>query len=198
MITGSIPPERHVGVSQATEGLSAPLLPCSRSPSPSPKLTTLLALQQEEERADCKTPLAWRLTPSIRHEFVKTMRTVALLSMFSRDPLTIANSQAALKTMGYLEPELIFPAILERSWPALEGLLEVSCLGEKAGGERAELTLCSRRNNRRIAPPPSSPPSLPSLPLLSPAQFTQQEPNTSSHSSNSASRAWTSTTRSRR
>lgn len=80
---------------------------------------------QEEERADCKTPLAWRLTSTIRREFVKTMRTVALLSMFSRDPLTIGNSQAALKTMGYLEPDLIFPAILERAWPALEDLLEV-------------------------------------------------------------------------
>lgn len=78
--------------------------------------------QTEEERSDCKTPLEWRLTPAIRREFVKTMRTVALLSMFSRDPLTIANSQAALKTMGFLEPDLIFPAVLERAWPALEGL----------------------------------------------------------------------------
>lgn len=52
------------------------------------------------------------------------MRTVALLSMFSRDPLTIANSQSALKTMGFLEPDLIFPAVLERSYPALETLLE--------------------------------------------------------------------------
>ncbi|SCV72468.1 BQ2448_4005 [Microbotryum intermedium] len=79
---------------------------------------------KEEERADCKTPLEWRLTPTVRLEFVKTMRTVALLSMFSRDPMTIANAQAALKLMGYLEPDLIFPALLERSYPALETLLE--------------------------------------------------------------------------
>lgn len=52
------------------------------------------------------------------------MRTVALLSMFSRDPITISQTQAALRTMCYLEPDLVFPAILERSWPALEGLLE--------------------------------------------------------------------------
>ncbi|KAK4703609.1 proteasome activator subunit 4, partial [Phenoliferia sp. Uapishka_3] len=80
--------------------------------------------QKEEERADCKTPLAWRLTPEIRREFVLTMRTVALLSMFSRDAITIATAQAAIKTMGYLEPELIFPAVLERAYPALETLLE--------------------------------------------------------------------------
>jgi len=48
--------------------------------------------------------------------------------MFSRDPLTIANSQSALKTMGFLEPDLIFPAVLERAYPALETLLEVSTL----------------------------------------------------------------------
>lgn len=83
--------------------------------------------QKEEERPECKTPLEWRLTPKIRREFVLTMRTVALLSMFSRDALTIANSQAAIKTMGFLEPELIFPAVLERAYPALETLLEVSC-----------------------------------------------------------------------
>lgn len=53
------------------------------------------------------------------------MRTVALLSMFSRDAVTIATAQAAIKTMGYLEPELIFPAVLERAYPALETLLEV-------------------------------------------------------------------------
>lgn len=46
--------------------------------------------------------------------------------MFSRDPITIANAQAALKTMGFLEPDLIFPAVLERAYPALETLLEVS------------------------------------------------------------------------
>lgn len=79
----------------------------------------------EEKRSDCCTPLEWRLTPEIRHEFVKTMRTVALLSMFSRDPITIANAQAALKTMGMLEPDLIFPPLLERAYPALETLTEV-------------------------------------------------------------------------
>ncbi|KAK4048054.1 Proteasome activator BLM10 [Microbotryomycetes sp. JL221] len=78
----------------------------------------------EEQKSDCKTPKAWRLTPNIRLEVVKTMRTVALLSMFSRDPITIACSQQALKIMSLLEPELVFPAILERAFPALEGLLE--------------------------------------------------------------------------
>ncbi|GAA5895195.1 proteasome activator BLM10 [Sporobolomyces salmoneus] len=79
---------------------------------------------KEEERAECKTPHEWRLTLKIRREFVKTMRTVALLSMFSRDPITIANAQSALKTMAQLEPDLIFPPLLERAYPALETLTE--------------------------------------------------------------------------
>ncbi|GJN88228.1 hypothetical protein Rhopal_001193-T1 [Rhodotorula paludigena] len=83
-----------------------------------------LKRQTEERRADCRTPLEWRLTPEIRVEFVKTMRTVALLSMFSRDPITIANAQAALKTMALLEPDLIVPPVLERAYPALETLTE--------------------------------------------------------------------------
>ncbi|GAA6008845.1 hypothetical protein JCM10207_001745 [Rhodosporidiobolus poonsookiae] len=76
----------------------------------------------EEQRADCRTPLEWRLTPEIRREFVKTMRTVALLSMFSRDPITIANAQAAIKTMGLLEPDLVFPSLLEQAYTSLETL----------------------------------------------------------------------------
>ncbi|GAA5990324.1 hypothetical protein JCM11641_006250, partial [Rhodosporidiobolus odoratus] len=79
---------------------------------------------KEEQRPDCRTPVEWRLTPEIRQEFVKTIRTVAFLSMFSRDPITIANTQSALKTMALLEPDLIFPSLLERAYPALETLTE--------------------------------------------------------------------------
>ncbi|BGP22448.1 Proteasome activator BLM10 [Rhodotorula toruloides] len=78
----------------------------------------------EEQRGDCRTPSEWRLTPEIRREFVKTMRTVALLSMFSRDPITISNAQAALKTMALLEPDLVIPPLLERVYPSLETLTE--------------------------------------------------------------------------
>lgn len=77
---------------------------------------------KEEERKECKTPQEWRLTPEIKREFVQTLRTVCLLSMFSKDPLTIASSQASLKRMSILEPKLIFPAVLERAFNSLEAL----------------------------------------------------------------------------
>jgi hypothetical protein len=44
--------------------------------------------KQEEEKPQCKTPNEWRITPEIRHEFVANMRTVALLSMYSKVSLT--------------------------------------------------------------------------------------------------------------
>ncbi|PWN54156.1 hypothetical protein IE53DRAFT_24314 [Violaceomyces palustris] len=77
---------------------------------------------KEEERKDCKTPPEYRLTPLIKREFVSTLRTVCLLSMFSKDPHTIAASQVSLKRMAMLEPDLIFPAVLERSFSSLEAL----------------------------------------------------------------------------
>lgn len=61
----------------------------------------------EEQKADCKTPQAWRLTPDIQREFVLTMRTVALLSMYSKDPISIGSSQAALKSMAHMRPECV-------------------------------------------------------------------------------------------
>ncbi|WFD32792.1 Proteasome activator BLM10 [Malassezia sp. CBS 17886] len=77
---------------------------------------------KEEERADCRTPRAWRLTPAIKRAFVTTLRPVCLLSMFAKDPLTVFASQTSLKRMAYLHPELIVPAVLQRSFASLEAL----------------------------------------------------------------------------
>lgn len=58
----------------------------------------------EEEKADCKTPLEWRLTPKIRREFVLINRQVALLAMFSKDMMSMGCAHSALKSMSFLEP----------------------------------------------------------------------------------------------
>jgi proteasome activator subunit 4 len=62
----------------------------------------------EEEKADCKTPKEWRLTPRIRKEFVIITRQVAFLAMFSKDPLSMGCAQSALKSLSYLEPRYAF------------------------------------------------------------------------------------------
>lgn len=78
----------------------------------------------EEEKSDCKTPREWRLTFRIRREFVLATRQVALLAMFGKDKLSQGCAQLALRSMAYLEPSLVIPGLLERSFPALQGLLE--------------------------------------------------------------------------
>lgn len=77
---------------------------------------------QYEAKEECRTPADRRLTSSIRVEFVRTLRTVCLLSMFSKDPLTSLATQSSLKRMAFLEPSLILPAVLQRSFTSLEAL----------------------------------------------------------------------------
>ncbi|EGN99641.1 hypothetical protein SERLA73DRAFT_159863 [Serpula lacrymans var. lacrymans S7.3] len=78
----------------------------------------------EEEKPDCKTPKARRLTRLMKRELVKCLRTVVLLAMFSQDSATVTSIQSALKSMSLLEPDLILHPILERAIPSLEALVE--------------------------------------------------------------------------
>lgn len=77
---------------------------------------------KEEEKSECKTPKAFRLTNEIKKEFTATLRTVCLLSLFSKDPATINSAQASLKRLAILEPEQIIPPVLERAYSSLEAL----------------------------------------------------------------------------
>lgn len=79
----------------------------------------------EEQQPDCKTPKHRRLTRDMKRELVKSLRTVALLAMFSQDSTTVGNIQSCLKSMSVMEPDLILYPILERAFPALEALVEV-------------------------------------------------------------------------
>ncbi|KAG8866672.1 hypothetical protein FRC20_007837 [Serendipita sp. 405] len=78
----------------------------------------------EELQPDSKVPKARRLTPLMRRELVRCLRTVCLLSIFSSDSTTTGNVQSALKSMISMEPDLILPSILERAVEALETLTE--------------------------------------------------------------------------
>lgn len=61
-----------------------------------------------------------RLTTAIRRAFVTSLLTPALLAMFSKDPLSLAMTQAALRVMSQLEPTLVMPELLERAYGGLE------------------------------------------------------------------------------
>jgi proteasome activator subunit 4 len=56
----------------------------------------------------------------MRRAFVKILRIPALLAMFSKDPVSMAYSQAALHAMALLEPGLVMPELLERAYGGLE------------------------------------------------------------------------------
>ncbi|KAA1468528.1 hypothetical protein DENSPDRAFT_833844 [Dentipellis sp. KUC8613] len=75
---------------------------------------------KEEEQSTCKTPEHRRITPAIRRAFVTTLRTVGLLAMFSKDPLSMGLAQSALRTLALVEPALIMPELLERAYGGLE------------------------------------------------------------------------------
>ncbi|KDQ20580.1 hypothetical protein BOTBODRAFT_169318 [Botryobasidium botryosum FD-172 SS1] len=79
---------------------------------------------REEEKPECATPRERRLTPAIRSAFVQTLKTPALLAMFSKDPMATALAQGALKSMSLLEPDLVMPDILERTYSGLETINE--------------------------------------------------------------------------
>lgn len=61
-----------------------------------------------------------RLTIVIRRAFVTSLLTPALLAMFSKDPLSLAMTQGALRVMAQLEPTLVMPELLERAYGGLE------------------------------------------------------------------------------
>ncbi|KAF8640852.1 hypothetical protein AX17_000500 [Amanita inopinata Kibby_2008] len=78
----------------------------------------------EEQQPDCKTSIHRRLTHAMKRELVKSLRTVALLAMFSPDSSTVANIQSCLKSMSIMEPDLVLHPVLERAIPSLEALVE--------------------------------------------------------------------------
>ncbi|KAL7748215.1 Proteasome activator BLM10 [Sorochytrium milnesiophthora] len=71
-----------------------------------------------------RTPQAFRLTAAHKHKFVKTLRTVALIAMFGKTPLTVSSTHVALKYLALIEPSLVMPELLSRAYPALETLTE--------------------------------------------------------------------------
>lgn len=79
---------------------------------------------KEEQEQSCRTPITRRLTPDIRRAFVTILRTPALLAMFSKDPFSISYSQAALRSLAFIEPSLIMPELVERAYSGLEVINE--------------------------------------------------------------------------
>ncbi|WVQ63803.1 uncharacterized protein L199_001958 [Kwoniella botswanensis] len=129
---------RYLAGSKALDHLSKLLTSCETFFHPSNSghwsvfLTTFLShlasnfveRWKSEEEPDCRTPVAWRLTPDIKREFVLCLRPLALTSMFNKDMNSVTPAISALKKLSLLEPDLIMPAMMERAVPSLQGLEE--------------------------------------------------------------------------
>jgi proteasome activator subunit 4 len=85
-----------------------------------------LKLYHPEQSQYCEYSDEFKLTPELRHEFVTTLRSVAFLAMFGKDSRAVALSILCLKNLAILEPNLILPGLLDRTYPALETLTHVS------------------------------------------------------------------------
>ncbi|KAJ2920211.1 hypothetical protein MD484_g84, partial [Candolleomyces efflorescens] len=75
---------------------------------------------KEQEQPTSLVPEPHRLTPQIRRQFVKILRTPVLLAMFSKDANSAAYAASTLRSLAFLEPDLIMPELLERAYGGLE------------------------------------------------------------------------------
>ncbi|KAG9039991.1 hypothetical protein FRB95_004463 [Tulasnella sp. JGI-2019a] len=100
----------------------------------------------EEQQPSCKTPVAQRLTPEIKRAVIETLRTPALLAMFSKDALSTGYAQAALRYMSILEPDLIMPQLLERAYGGLESINETHRTTAAIGALAAVSTALTKRS----------------------------------------------------
>ncbi|KAF4605508.1 hypothetical protein EYR40_004292 [Pleurotus pulmonarius] len=89
---------------------------------------------KEEEQPSCIIPQ--RLTPAIRRNFVRILRTPALIAMFSKDPVAASYAQGSLRTMALLNPDLIMPELLERAYGGLEVVNETHRTTAVLGGQK--------------------------------------------------------------
>jgi proteasome activator subunit 4 len=85
----------------------------------------------------------------VKQAFVETLKTPALLAMFSKDPVSTTLAQATLKTLSVLEPNIIMPAILERVYNGLESINEVRIYG--CPGSYPRLTIGCLQTHRTTA-----------------------------------------------
>ncbi|KAG8858716.1 hypothetical protein FRB96_004853 [Tulasnella sp. 330] len=106
----------------------------------------LSARWNEEQQVSCKTPVAQRLTPEIKHAVIETLRTPTLLAMFSKDALSTGYAQAALRYMSILEPDLIMPQLLERAYGGLESINETHRTTAAIGALAAVSTSLTKRS----------------------------------------------------
>ncbi|KAJ2066260.1 Proteasome activator BLM10, partial [Coemansia sp. S155-1] len=84
----------------------------------------LLERVTAEADDSCRVPVDMRLTRRMRRRFVLSLRTLAMLLLFSKSEDSISMSHSTLKHLAEVEPDLIFEPLLETLYTAIESVTE--------------------------------------------------------------------------
>ncbi|KAJ2059657.1 Proteasome activator BLM10 [Coemansia sp. S146] len=84
----------------------------------------LLERVTAESDDDCRVPVDMRLTRRMRRRFVLSLRTLAMLLLFSKSEDSISMSHSTLKHLAEVEPDLIFEPLLETLYTAIDSVTE--------------------------------------------------------------------------
>eukprot|EP00123_Amoebidium_parasiticum_P018360 comp24178_c0_seq1/m.44254 comp24178_c0_seq1/g.44254 ORF comp24178_c0_seq1/g.44254 comp24178_c0_seq1/m.44254 type:complete len:1821 (-) comp24178_c0_seq1:643-6105(-) len=88
---------------------------------------------RREALPTCRYPQEARLGDAEKRRFVTIMKPILLMSLFAKSGTMVLMASQSLKYLAYIAPDIIFPDLLDRIYPALETLTEthqtVSALG---------------------------------------------------------------------
>ncbi|KAI9764171.1 MAG: hypothetical protein M1840_008653 [Geoglossum simile] len=79
----------------------------------------------QEENGRLKTPRDRRLNREIKRRYVLCLRDSVFLGIYSKSNAVMSNCLSALKSLAYLEPDLILPGALQRIYPSMQLSIEV-------------------------------------------------------------------------
>lgn len=65
------------------------------------------------------------LTPPLKRRFVLALRDAVFMGIYSKSGTAMNFSMQSLQSIAFLEPDLVLPGILQRVYPAMQGLVEV-------------------------------------------------------------------------
>ena len=78
-----------------------------------------------EAKCEMDVPKERRLNDGLKERFVLCLRDVVFMGIFSKSGTVLNFSLSTLQSLAYLEPHLILPVLLQKVYPALQGLVEV-------------------------------------------------------------------------
>ncbi|KAJ2549789.1 Proteasome activator BLM10, partial [Coemansia sp. RSA 1933] len=84
----------------------------------------LLSRSRDEAKEDTKVAPSARLPRNIRRRFVISLRTLALMLLFSKGEDLVSLSHSTLKYLAEVEPDLIFRPLLDTLYTAIDAVTE--------------------------------------------------------------------------